>query len=173
MNRVLDVIADRDTGEDQLLLALSQLGSVTEPPGFWTKIANSSDYTKRHRCNSVFQFFTRHVRPGMKLSELARILDGAQWLADEDITVVEDVSGYIPVRVTHDNTVFVMRILAALPPASEFWGVFLSVFGWVDRENFIRLLRGGEIDEQTRETAILEIGFVPPILTRFCPNSPP
>lgn len=162
MDHWLQVISNRDTDEDQLLLAIRQLGDGAEPAGFWRDLANSKDHTKRQRRYFAFQLFARQVRPGMPLSELALVVGNPTWLDDKDITVVEDVSGYIPVQLTHDNTVFVLEVLPDLPPISEFWGIFLSVSGKVDRESFVRLLRGSVVDEQTRKAVILEVGFVPP-----------
>ena len=165
MDRLFEMITDTDTDEEGLLAAMQELGAVVEPPGFWTNIANSHEHAIRHRRLSVFCLFGRHVKPRMRLSELATMLKDSTWFNDEDITVVEDLGGHIPVQLTHDDTVFVLSILPTMPPPSEYWAIFLRVSGRVDRNSFVRLLRGGEVDEQTREAFILEVGFVPPNVT--------
>ena len=164
MDSLLDVIADKHAEEDTLLRAIQQLGAPEEPPRFWIDIANSNEYSTRHRRYAVVQLFTRHVKPGMMLSEFARILNGSKWLDDKDIRVVEDLSGYIPVNLTFDNTVFVLRVLPDLLPA-EYWAIYLSVSGHIDCDNFLRLRRGEEVDQETRDAVILEIAFSPADVT--------
>ncbi len=160
----IEMINDKHCDEEQLVRAIENLGVVNEAPEFWTNIVENKAYRKNHRRHSVYQFFYRHVKPGMTLSQLAQILGSPTWLANEDISIVEDLGGYIPVKVTFDNTVLVLDILPDPDPVSEHWYVYVSVTGHVDPKNFYQLLQGGAVDQATSEATILEIGFSPPVI---------
>lgn len=155
------IISNNDANERELLLAIQELGAITEAPGFWADIANSADYKESHRRHSVFQLFRRHVTPGMKLSELAQVLDNPNWLKDEDLQIVGVLAGRIPVQWTLEDTVFVVLVFPESSDGDN-WAIYLRVSGKVGRDNFIKLLRGEDVNQETKDATILEIGFTEP-----------
>jgi hypothetical protein len=156
----LSTIARRDVEEAEFMRAIESLGAVTESPRFWTDLANSPDFGKIRRGHCVMQLFRRHVPPGTKLSGLGRVLDRPDWLRDEDVDVVADLGGKVPVRWTLEDTVFVLRVVPELPGKSE--AVYLRVSGKVDRGAFLKALRGQEVDPGTADATVLEIGISGP-----------
>jgi hypothetical protein len=153
--------SNKEIEEKALLLAIKELGPVTESAKFWTDIVNSTDYTKVHRRHCIFQLFRRHVSPGMRLSELAQILDNPNWLKDENVHVVAELEGKIPVQWTLEDTVFVFLVFPELPMENN-WAVYLRISGKVDRESFIKLLRDQAVDQNIKDAVVLEIGFSDP-----------
>jgi hypothetical protein len=156
----LDLIANKNIDDGQLMSAIRALGRTTEPPYFWTNIANNKEYRLAHRRHAIFQLFSRHVRPKKKLSDVALVLKEPNWLEDRDLAIIEDLAGHIPVQLTSHNTVFVIYVLPELRPSDRFM-VFLSVSGNIERNEFLRLLRGEEVDQTTKDSWVIEIGFIP------------
>jgi hypothetical protein len=158
---LLRLISNPGASEAELTDALGRLGPVTEPPGFWTRLAGSDEHSPGQRRHYVFQLLRRHLAPGMRLSALARLLDDPPWLNRGDIAVIEDLAGAIPVRMTDEDTVFRLRV-APGGDAPDIWAIYLRVAGKVTSDQLYALLRGGAADETTAQAEILEIGFSPP-----------
>jgi hypothetical protein len=159
----LAIIRDPAADEDALRQAIMDIAGSDVPSEIWAKIANDPAYRVAHRRLCIFELFRRHVRAGMKASELARLLHGALWLDDRDVRLVEDVSGWLPVKMTFEDTVFELRILPNREGPSEFFAIYLRMAGLVPRTAFVSLLRGEEVDAPLADATILEIGFVPPV----------
>lgn len=162
MNNLLSIIADPQTNKERLIRAIQSLGTVTETANFWTKIANSEQYSQYHRRIAVFQLFKRYVSRGMTLSELAQVVDNPSWLAKENISIVDSLGGKIPVKWTFEDTVLVLGVFPELPDGRyDHWAIYLRVSGKVTGENFIRLLRGESVSEDVSNAKILEFAFSP------------
>jgi hypothetical protein len=115
------------------------------------------------RRRQVVELFREHVRPGMTLAELARVLDEPEWLRDEDLSVVDVLGGKIPVRWTHEDTVLVLGVLPGLPDDPG-WSIYLRVAGRVALADVLALLHGREAPAEVARAEIREIGFEPPDL---------
>jgi hypothetical protein len=124
-------------------------------------IAGSDAYSPDRRRRAVVELFRRHVKVGMTLAELARVLDDPAWLRDDDLSVVEVLGGKIPVAWTHEDTVLVLGVLPGLPDDPS-WAIYLRVAGRVELADVLALLRGGEAPPETAQAEIREIGFEPP-----------
>jgi hypothetical protein len=68
-----------------LTLCLGALLSDKEPPQLWAALANCPFLTTTTRRDCVLELFHRHVRSGMRLSEVARLLDHPAWLEEDDV----------------------------------------------------------------------------------------
>jgi hypothetical protein len=162
MNDLLVMIFDPKINQETLIHAIQNLGSNTESAHFWVRIANSQEYRQDHRRRAVFQLFQRHVVPGVRLSELAQILDNPSWLADDDVSVVTLMAGEVPVKLTPEDTVFVLPVFPNLPDGRyENWAIYLRVLGQVDRESFINILRGKPVAEAVSNAKVLEFALSP------------
>ena len=152
------VIADRDASATRLVDAIRGLGPVTEPARSWSAIANDDGYSPEHRRRAVFELFRRHASPGMTLGDLGRLLDGATWLHDDDVSVVTALGGKIPVEWTLADTVFVLAVFPDLPgDRFTHWAVYVRAAGKVERGEFLQALRM----EAIGPTEVLEIGLAP------------
>jgi hypothetical protein len=156
VDELLARIADPDVGEGQLAAALEQLPAGSEPASFWLDIANDPRYAARHRRRALLELFRRHVPRGTTLAELGALLAGADWLRDEDVDVVDAAAGKLPVSVTLDDTVFVVRLL---PDDDEPAAVYLRIAGHVTRDDFIAAIRGREIAQPAASAAVVELGW--------------
>src|SRR2546428_3160838 len=78
---------------------------------FWSKIANDPTYSRYHRRRAVFQLLRRYLQVGMRLTDLAHLLNRPTWLPAGDIDVVEIVRGLIPVTFDPKDTMFVLVVL--------------------------------------------------------------
>lgn len=94
----------------------------------------------------------------MALGELAAVLGRAEWLHDEDVTVVEALAGKIPVGWSPNDTVVAIAVLPELDGGRS-WTVYLRISGRFGRDEFLRAVRTGEAPEGRR---VLELGFEPP-----------
>jgi hypothetical protein len=122
-------IARQDISKIDLAQALAKLTTpVSEPAQYWTGMANDSAYPDFHRRGAVVQLFRRHVKAGMQLSAVARLLDHPTWLRPGDIAVVDIVGGYIPVAYDLNGTVFVLSVLPE-PDGSCGAAIYLRVRG--------------------------------------------
>ena len=156
-------IADRRCSEAGLVRAISHLGAIAEDPGFWLKIADDTSYRISHRRHVIFQLFYRHVHPGMTLAQLAALVRGRPWLPPESVSVVGDLGGSIPVRLTFDNTVFVIEVLPG-SSGEDRWLVYVSVAGQIELDDCRRILRGETAALAAGDAVIVELGFVPPVI---------
>lgn len=159
MANASSIIGDPKATKAALISAIRQLGPTDEPATFWAAIANSAAYSRDHRRRAVFQLLRRHLPPGANLGELARLLEGPEWLDEDDITVVGGLAGKIPVSWAPGDTVVVVSVL---PHASQpNWAVYLRVAGNVDASTVGVLLRTGTAAPEIKQKEILEVGFSP------------
>lgn len=156
----LQMISDPGRSEAELVHAIARLGPVTEPPVFWSALANSAAHSAIQRRHYVFQLLRRHVAPGITLSQLGQLLDGPTWLHRADIEVIEDLGGTIPVRMTDSDSVFRLRV-APGPGLPDFRDVYFRVTGKVGADQLYALLRDKAGDQATGLAEILELGFSP------------
>ena len=109
----------------------------------------------------------------MQLSEVARVLDNPDWVRDEDIIVIQDVGGFVPVRLLPSNTAFALLLRQLSEKGRSDSAIYLSVSGQVERGDFIALLRGRKVADSVQEAVLNETGMVPPpegsILKRDAP----
>ncbi len=110
---------------------------------------------------AVIELFRRHVTKGITLHRMAKLLEGATWLQDEDVDVVTAIEGEIPVTWNLEDTVFVIRLFPESERQSSF-AIYLRVAGKVPLDSFIRLLRGYKVPESTENAVVLEVGFSEP-----------
>lgn len=157
-NEILSIIADKETGEDELLLAIRMLDEVNVSSDFWVSIANDASYRKPHRAYCIYQLFQRHVAIGIKLSEFGRLLGNPRWLKDEDIEVFNVLRGKIPVKWTFEDTVFVLRIFPELPKGYGF-AIYLRISGKIGRSDFTKVLRCQPVGQEIKDLVILEVGY--------------
>ena len=102
----------------------------------------------------MLQLFLRHVRPGMTLAQAGTLLDGAPWLDEADVTLIEDVGGALPVRRVDGRTI---ARVAVLPGSGSPCFVFLALAGEVEATEVSAALRGAG----GSEAEIVEIGVHP------------
>jgi hypothetical protein len=55
-------------------------------PRIWAEIANDARYTADERTFALRVIFRDYVRTGMRIIEIGAVLDGAQWLDEQNIT---------------------------------------------------------------------------------------
>ena len=134
-------------------------------------------------CGGVTAFFRRWVSPGMRLSDLARLLDKPHWLkyafakripeepGPEDEGTIRSIvmlgnGRPPPVRVTSEDTVFVLVVFSEPGVYGDL--IYLRVSGKHDTMSFLKLL-AGETRGTACDTTILEVGFEPDVtaLIRF------
>ena len=79
-----------------LTLCLGALLGDKEPPQVWAALADCPALAKTTRRDCVLELFRRHVRSGMQLSEVGRLLDHPNWLKDEGIHYFDIIAGQVP-----------------------------------------------------------------------------
>ena len=164
---MLSLVADKRSSEDALQSAIRNVGPVEEPASFWTTIGSDESYSRLHRRHSIFQFFYRHIVPGMTLADLARVMGKPTWLSENDVTIVEDLGGHIPVKLASDRTVLVFDVLPDKTTISDRWQVYISVTGSISLPEIRGLLFEETAPESVRKAKIIEIGFSPLALDSF------
>ncbi|HEX5417669.1 MAG TPA: hypothetical protein VFZ25_18585 [Chloroflexota bacterium] len=163
MDSLLTTIADPNVSRERLTQALRHLGPATEPPSFWTKIANDAAYPPDQRRRAVFELFVRHVTPGETLGQLARQLDHPTWLYASDVTVIDRLGGKIPVSWSPEDTIVAIAVFPDLPDGRyAHWAIYLKVSGKIERDSLVRVLLGEPTGAAVRDARLLEFGLSPP-----------
>ncbi len=163
----MSVIVNGNSAPEQLISAIENFGPRYEAPRFWSDIADNYRYSTFHRRHCIFQLFYRHIQPGMKLSMVSDVLRTLLWIKKDNIVVVGDIAGDIPVRLAFDNTVFRFDVLPNLAEYDNHWQVFISISGAVTHEEFCHLLFGNDVDEGNYFGRVLEVGFSPKVVDSF------
>jgi hypothetical protein len=140
--------------------------SAKEPPQLWTALANHPALEKSCRRDCVLRLFQCRVRRGMRLSELARLLDSPTWLGEDDATQFIVLGGFVPVNWTLDTSLYSLHIFPEL--GKEAGVVYLVVSGRTDYKGgkeLTHLLRGVG-GETLRDRVILDICCLVPELEK-------
>lgn len=166
-------ICDEDTTPEQLIFAIENLGPRYEDPTFWSDIADSNVYSTTHRRHCIFQLFYRHIQPGIKLSIVSDILRTPLWIKKNNIVVVGDVAGNIPVKSTFNNTIFRIEILPNVSKPVDHWQIYISITGAVTHDEFCDLLFGNNMSAGPSYEKVLEVGFHPEVVNSFINNEEP
>jgi hypothetical protein len=140
----IEKIADPKMNEDDVVRLIETMRS-TEPTEdeakLWAIVANSDRYPDVRRRRAILQLFDRHLRPGMTVGQLSKLLADASWLKRENVSVVRELGGKIPIRIVPGETVSVL--MPKLPP-SDASGVYLRVQDSPLLESFYNGLLGKE-----------------------------
>jgi len=158
----LEQIADKHSSEKKLIDAIRNLGPVKEPADFWIKISNDNSYSKFHRRHCIFQLFYRHIQPGMSLSSLATIFNKPHCLHENDIYVIEDLGGHIPVSISAGDTILVINVLPEND--TDYFQVYFKVSGEMSAKDFYQLLNGQLVNPLVKQSKIIEMGFNPVVI---------
>lgn len=160
-------IAEKRITPARLDSALAQLPKqTTESPGFWNRIANDKGYSLYHRRRAITQLFKRHFHTGMRVGNLAAVLDHPRWLNENDTHVVINPFGFIPARGNPNDIVFSLTVL----PKSkrDVVTIYFRIDGRLDIEGFTNTLRGIKIRRmEDTKIPIAEIGFYDPSMIRL------
>jgi len=157
---LLSTIAKREITESDLIKAIAKLQMPPdESLGYWSRIANDPGYRRFHRRRAAVQLFRRHVHVGMRLSDVAQLLNRPNWLHASDIDVVKYILGKIPVHTKTGDTVFYLLILPQ--PRRATAAVYLRVAGKVDVQSF-RSLVLGLAEPRIGNATVEEIGISEP-----------
>jgi len=156
---LLTTIAKKGVPDAELARAIAKLEMPpSEPPQYWSRIANDPGYGDSHRRRAVFQLFRRHVRVGMALSELAHLLDHPTWLRGDDVRLIDILAGHIPVQLNpdKDETVFVLIVLRE--PDQDTSGIYLRIAGKISLQRFRDLILNAT-EDGIGHAAVLEVGY--------------
>src|SRR5947209_7648586 len=156
---LFSTIAKRGTAAPKLDEAIARLPMPpNEPPQFWSRIANDPTYSRYHRRRAVFQLFRRHIHVGMRLSEVAHLLNRPTWLHASDIVEIKYILGKIPVRTDPRDTVFVLLVPPV--PRQNTAAIYVRVTGKIAQWEFRSLLLGtGKARLQTENASIAEFAL--------------
>lgn len=149
-NQLRSAITNINTPDSLLLESIAHLGAVTEPPSFWTQIADNTNYTLVHRTRAVFALFRRHGQYIHNVWDLRRCLTPANWLKQSPVEKV--VQGFMPVDLRSGDTVFSISVLYGPK-------IYIRLIGHVEYNAFLRVLLGeGHVDPNS-EMLIGEYGY--------------
>jgi hypothetical protein len=109
-SRLFVVITNRAASDEELLQAISSLGKVTEPPSFWTAIADDKSYSIFHRRRAVFALFRRHCRAGDLMSDLRKKLAPGHWLDESYVRAVEATFGQLDSPIMPEPGMSLFRV---------------------------------------------------------------
>jgi hypothetical protein len=133
-----------------------------ESPQLCSAQANRYCVSECYRKYCVKQLLFRHVRPGMSVSQFARLLDNPVWLEDRDVrdgfwTPVMPGSISMFCRCVNGGTV--LYFYGITGPDDE-GHILLSAR--IGRDRFVRALRGGQLTPE-EEVTLVEVSFKPPL----------
>ena len=125
-------------------------------PEFLAMLANNPLLGREGRVQCIHHLVGCYVSPGMKLSEVGRILRHPTWLDEREIYIYNGgaFAGFIPVNVTQDSTTFNFRVFPDLE--NRMGAVYFRVSGRIKRDDIVRLLQG-EQAANNEDPTILEL----------------
>jgi hypothetical protein len=151
---VLKRISDRMIPERDLRSTINNLEGVTEPPSFWIDIANDQTYSASHRAICICQFFKRHIKEPITIVDLAKLLDGPDWINPDTVTTVTHLKGEIPVEWNLGETVLAIRLFPGEIEDSPV--LYLRLSQPLDAEAFVQIIRGSQYDATVIGASVLE-----------------
>ena len=160
---ILSVIADPTTDLETVVTSVKKLGDVDESPAFWTRIANDNSFSAQHRRIFIFQLFLRHVKNEITLRQFSKILDKPSWLKIENISVVRELAGKIPITFDMKNTILAIAIFPEIS-SSRFshWTIYLKIEGKITSNDFYQLICSeNEVAEELQQKKLIEYGLSP------------
>jgi hypothetical protein len=152
------IITNKSSSDEDLLKAISHLRPVTEPPEFWTKIANDSSYNVEHRRRAVMSLFRRHCWENT-VKGLGEKLKPANWLSDADISSFDTISvenRQEPMwEMRGKDSIFVIKPFPGSRPSAC---IYIKVGDKMSLEEFSRLIRRDRVESLrlTSDRLILE-----------------
>jgi hypothetical protein len=153
MNDPWDTFKRSDSSEAELREAAKLLDAVVEPPSFWSAIANDASMPIANRKLALVELVRRHVVAGTTtVGAFARMLDGAPWLNDSDITLVTSLAGKVPVKWSPENAVAAIT----LPGGSG--AIYVTIAGRHSAEEIASALCGMSHNHGILSAAILDTG---------------
>jgi len=157
LDSLLRIISDKNTEYTKLIKVVQQLGPVRESSKFWSDIANSKEYTKRHRRVAVFELIKRHVTPGMYLSQLTDIFDKPTWLENRNLNHILVIAATVPLKKFSPGTLFSLKVLPG--QAENRLIVYWRISGDISRDDFLKVMWGQDVKQCIKDTRILEVGL--------------
>jgi len=110
---------------------------------------------------AVVVLIRRHFRPGMKLSELAQILDNPTWMKDSNASIVRTLLGYIPLENLSPGTPIAIDLFREL--AGTGWSLYFRVSGEIQViDDFIKVLRGQAVEQEKKDAQVFECAMSTP-----------
>jgi hypothetical protein len=145
-------ILEKSISESDLKAAISKLEDVTEPASFWTGIANDPSYSAAHRAIAICQLFKRHVKKALPIVDLARLLDGPDWIDSATVTAVDHLKGELPVEWNLGETVLAIRLF----PRDCSSVLYLRLSQRLAAEAFVHLMRDPQYKTPAAGASVLE-----------------
>lgn len=150
----LERISNRMISERSLRTAVNHLEGVKEPPTFWIQIANDRTYSPTHRAICICQFFKRHIKEPLNIVDLARLLDGPDWINSNTVTRVSHLKGEIPVEWNLGESVLAIRLF---PGETEDLPVLYLRFSQsLGVETFLQMMKAPQSNAATIGVNLLE-----------------
>jgi hypothetical protein len=148
-----------------MLLSLScYLALLNSPdPAFLAGLANNPNLDAAFRRDCVLQLFRRHIKKGMTLSQVARLLNHPTWLGEERVGGFSDFGGFVPVNWNPiENSLYNIAVFPALGEDAAV--VFLVVSGKpsANEGREVGRLLCGTGGEGHKDRVILDIGYNDP-----------
>ena len=169
MSKILDIIINPKTKRETLNQAINQLTDEKEPPTFWSNISNSNTYSAYHRRLAIFSLFKRHIKENVTLNEFAEYLNKPTWLDRQNLVLITEVLGELPVQFTLDDTILQIKIFPELPGEGwDYWAVYLRIEGEINKEDFYQTIQQGNnyTNEKIKNQKLLEYGLAPDSFTQ-------
>jgi len=150
----LDRISDRTISESDLRSEINKLESVTELSSFWLDIASDQTYPAVHRAMAICQFFKRHMREPVNIVDLARVLDGPDWIDSSTVKTVNHLKGETPVEWNLGETVIAIRLFPGKLEGSPV--LYLRLSQSLEAETFVEIMRASQYDVTAVGASVLE-----------------
>ncbi len=150
-------ISQKDVSYRVLQAAVSRLSVPSQDPlNFWSTIANNKSFPLFHRRVAVFQLFKRHVTVGTRLSKIRDLLDTPDWLHTNDLILVDEVFGRIPLDYNPNDTIIAIVVLPEEQKNKS--AIYLRFQGHIPLKQFFPLAFDEQY-ERAEDYPVVQIGF--------------
>jgi hypothetical protein len=107
-------------------------------------LANDPKHSQEERARAVFTLFAHHVQPGASATDLRHVFTNPSWVQQTHLYAGEDLTGWIPVEITADDTVFAIHLFPEGKDARwSPWIIYVRLTGrFLQYEEAVNFLKG-------------------------------
>jgi hypothetical protein len=158
-NSLLNVISAKSTSRQDLAWAVLSLRRfpVEEKPSFWTTILADKEYGDYHRKKCLAELFRRHIRPGISVMQLGKLVNCSDLFTGECLFDVS-MASKLPVRWTGGGSIIMFQPSFART-GQHYLGIYMQMSDRMSTEQFLALMNGHALDD---DAVIMEIRISEP-----------
>ncbi len=95
------------------------------------KVADNDSFAREKRAEAIFSLFVNHLKLSQGAAKVGETLKAEKWLNDSSLERLSVLIGWLPVKMTFEDTVFCLRLF----PDKKGWSDWVIYFRLSGRSN--------------------------------------